>query len=540
MDRQALLDRARTRGVRPLVYWPARAVLQPFFHVWFRLERIGREHIPARGPLILAANHRSFLDPFVIAIMVRRPIYFVAKKELFLFHPVISWVLSSLGAFPIDRGGSDQDAMATAKAILERGDVVLMFPEGTRIRPGSLGRPRRGVGRLALETGAPVVPVAVIGTEAVRAGWRIRPRKVRIRAGRALRFARVPAPSPAQAAAVTDRIWPCVELQWEWLGGLPRLRRAAVIGAGATGTSLAVALARAGLSVDLGARTAEKAARLRDARANERELPGVTLPEAVRVARAAELELQRHDVVCFAVPGRDLPAAVAAHGEQVPARAGVVVLSGALVPPAGALPSAYVAQRVRARAVACLGGAGEHADALAPGGALVVASTDEPFLAQLAEVLGRAGLDVQRTSDVVGVQLAGAATSAALAAAAAASVAGPGAAGAAAGRVFAEVGAYARASGGRAETLAGPAGAGDVVATVVAEARARGGAPAAGGRAGEGLDELELLAGALAREGIPAPAIAGLAAVAEGRVEAERWAATLTAATGEPRRASAA
>ena len=246
MDRQALLDRARTRGVRPLVYWPARAVLQPFFHVWFRLERIGREHIPARGPLILAANHRSFLDPFVIAIMVRRPIYFVAKKELFLFHPVISWVLSSLGAFPIDRGGSDQDAMATAKAILERGDVVLMFPEGTRIRPGSLGRPRRGVGRLALETGAPVVPVAVIGTEAVRAGWRIRPRKVRIRAGRALRFARVPAPSPAQAAAVTDRIWPCVELQWEWLGGLPRLRRAAVIGAGATGTSLAVALARAG------------------------------------------------------------------------------------------------------------------------------------------------------------------------------------------------------------------------------------------------------------------------------------------------------
>src|SRR3954452_8491760 len=220
MDREALLSRARTRGVRPLVYWAVRAVLQPFFHMWFRLERIGREHIPATGPVILASNHRSFLDPFVIAVMARRPIYFVAKKELFLFHPVVSWLLNALGAFPIDRGASDQGAMATARAILERGEVVLMFPEGTRVRPGSLGRPKRGVGRLALETGAPVVPVAIIGSEAVRKGWRIRPHKVRIRAGRALTFPRVERPSPALAGAVTDRIWPCVELQREWLGGV--------------------------------------------------------------------------------------------------------------------------------------------------------------------------------------------------------------------------------------------------------------------------------------------------------------------------------
>src|SRR5919202_1379946 len=199
MDRDALLDRARTRGVNPLVYWLARAVLQPFFHVWFRLSRIGREHIPDEGPVILASNHRSFLDPFVIAVMVRRPIYFVAKKELFLFHPVVSWLLSALGAFPIDRGASDQEAMATARGILERGDVVLMFPEGTRVRPASLGRPKRGVGRLALETGAPVVPVAVIGTEAVRNGWRIRPHRVRVRAGAPLRFPTVDRPSPPLA-----------------------------------------------------------------------------------------------------------------------------------------------------------------------------------------------------------------------------------------------------------------------------------------------------------------------------------------------------
>src|SRR6478672_4646073 len=71
VERQALLERARSRGVNPLVYWLVRAVLQPFFHLYFRMSRIGREHIPQEGPVILAANHRSFLDPFVIGCMVR-------------------------------------------------------------------------------------------------------------------------------------------------------------------------------------------------------------------------------------------------------------------------------------------------------------------------------------------------------------------------------------------------------------------------------------------------------------------------------------
>src|SRR5205085_4176874 len=124
---------------------------------------------------------------------------------------------------------------------------------------GALGTPHRGVGRLALETGAPVVPVAAIGTEDVRRGWRIRPRKVTIRAGRPLRFPVVNDPSPELAAAVTQRIWPCVMLQWEWLGGLAPIRRAAVIGAGTWGTSLAVALGRAGIAVELGCRTQEQA-----------------------------------------------------------------------------------------------------------------------------------------------------------------------------------------------------------------------------------------------------------------------------------------
>jgi 1-acyl-sn-glycerol-3-phosphate acyltransferase len=399
MDREALLSRARTRGVNPLVYWVVRGVLQPFFHVYFRLERIGREHIPADGPVILASNHRSFLDPFVIAVMTRRPIYFVAKKELFAFHPVVAWLLNALGAFPIDRGASDQEAMGTARAILERGEAVLMFPEGTRIRPGSLGRPKRGVGRLALETGAPVVPVAVIGTEAVRRGFRIRPHKVRIRAGRALTFPQVDRPSPALAGAVTDRIWPCVELQWEWLGGLPRLRRAAVIGAGPAGTALAIALARAGLDVDLGARTAEDANRIGAAGRNDGALPGVPLPDGVAVAPAAALELEHHDLVVLAVAPRRLPAVLAAHGERIPGRAGVLVAGTHQAPAEAEQTVARVAHGVAARAVAYVA-VPEDAGALVDGGAVALASADAAFLAQVATALRAAGLDVSRCPDV--------------------------------------------------------------------------------------------------------------------------------------------
>jgi glycerol-3-phosphate dehydrogenase (NAD(P)+) len=538
--------RARERRASRVIYGFVRITFQAFFWVYFRMQRIGLEHVPRRGPVIIAANHRSFLDPFVIACMARRPMYYVAKQEIFRFR-VVAWLLSSLGAFPVRRGAADADMITTAKAILARGDIVLIFPEGTRTRPGALGRPRRGVGRLALETGVPVVPVAVIGTEAIRRGWRIRPHRVRIRAGRPLRFPQVDEPSKALAAAVTDRIWPCVMLQWEWLGGLAPVRRVAVIGAGRWGTSLAICLARAGMDVDLGCRTAEQAEKLLATRVNSRYLPDVALPDAIRVMRASQLSLESVDLVCLAVPARALPAVLAAYGGQISRRTGVVVAAKGLVAPLGTLPAAFAAERSGARAVAVLGGPADATEMLEHGASVVVASLDRGFSRQLSEVLTAAGLDVSTTVDVTGVELAGCASGAAVLAAAAASGAGAGVAGAAAGKVFAEVDALARARGASPETFAGLAGAGDLVATVVSRAsrdRRAGellaeGVPAtqishALGRA-EAVDCVPLLAGAAREARLSAPALDGLAALLEGRIGADQWTAAVTEPAGDTR-----
>ncbi len=219
MDDRRHHIRARTRGVSPLTYWLVRTPLQLFFHTYLRMSRIGREHVPDRGPAIIASNHRSFFDPFIIGTMARRPMYYVAKRELFELHPLLSRLLSALGAFPVDRGRGDRDTIETAKQLLARGELVLIFPEGTRTRPGPLAHPRRGVGRLALETGAPVIPLAIIGTEDIRDGLWLRPRRVRVRAGRALHFPHVDEATPAAAEIVTGRVWGCVQLQWAWLGG---------------------------------------------------------------------------------------------------------------------------------------------------------------------------------------------------------------------------------------------------------------------------------------------------------------------------------
>jgi glycerol-3-phosphate dehydrogenase (NAD(P)+) len=211
-------ERTREKGVNKVLFWTTRVVLGLAIQFYFSLERTGRKNIPKKGPVILASNHRSFLDPFLIGCCMRRHVYFVAKKELFEKRWQ-GWILNGLGAFPIKRGESDEESMATARTVLERGGALVIFPEGTRHRKGPLARPKRGVGRLALETGAPVIPVAILGSERARRGWKIRPVWVRIRCGRPLTFPRVENPSPRLADEVTARLWPCVDLQWQWLGG---------------------------------------------------------------------------------------------------------------------------------------------------------------------------------------------------------------------------------------------------------------------------------------------------------------------------------
>ena len=538
---RAYHEYTRTKGVNFLLYSAARALLLPFFLVYFRLDRVGREHARVGRGLIVAANHRSFLDPFVIGVMLpwRRPIHYVAKVELFEKRWQ-GWFLNRLGAYPVRRGQADSETVATSAAILARGGAVCIFPEGTRIRRGSLAAPHRGVGRLALESGASVLPVAVVGTEHVRRGWRIRPRKVRLRAGKAVGFPQTDNPSPSLAATVTARIWPSIELQWEWLGGLPPMRKAAVIGAGSWGTAVAVLLARGGVEVQLGCRTAEQAERVADARENERYLPGIHLPDGIAVRKASEIELAGLDLVCFAVPSAALPAAVGAHGEKIGSRSAVLLLSKGLVPPLGTLPSEYVTDRVRARALASLGGPAHAKEAASGTAALALASADPDLRVQLGDVFDRAGLICERTGDVVGVEIAGAAKNAASLAAAAAEPHGLNAAGIAAAEIWRECVEYATLRGAKLDTFSGLAGVGDLTATVLAPGsrnRRAGellgsGVPAEQiperlGQASEGLDSVPLIAAAVEGSGIDVDGLAGLAALIEGELTAVEWVARL-------------
>jgi len=544
-------ERTRRRGVNSLVYWPMRWILKAAILVYFRLRRLGTEHIP-EGGVILASNHRSFLDPFAIGCCLGRPIYFVAKQELFM-NPLLGWILNCLGAFPIKRGASDEESMDTSLALLERGEAVVIFPEGTRIRTGSLGSPKRGVGRLALQSGKPVVPIAVTNSERARRGWRIRPVRVHLRCGPALTFPRVDDPSPFLAGEVTERIWPCVGLQWEWLGGLPPLRTAAVVGAGSMGTAAAVVLARAGLQVQLGCRTGAQVDALRADRMNSRYLPGIQLDRVIDVKTVPEIELAGVDLVVLAVPCASLPAAVGEVGARMGDRSAVLVASKGLVPPLGTTPTAYVSERVRARAVATLAGPAHAREAIELGASVVLASGNADLRRQMHDLLEAGGLTVEATDDVTGTELAACAKNAAALASAAAAPRGANLAGAAAGRIFAEIHELALASGGRSETFAGLAGAGDLVATAIAEGsrnRRAGEMVGAGVPAGqveasmdqtaESLATVPLLGLAFERQGIEAPVTEGLRRVLDGESSPEQWLESVRSARPARRRTHAA
>jgi 1-acyl-sn-glycerol-3-phosphate acyltransferase len=163
-----------------MAYWILKAVLTPILHVLYRVRVEGREHLPASGPIILAANHRSFLDSIFLPLVVRRRVTFVAKAEYFDDRRT-AWFFRAMGQIPIRRtgGSASEGALAAATEVLEHGGVFAIYPEGTRTRDGYLHRGKTGVARLALGTGAPIVPVGMVGTDECQPADRKLPRVFR-------------------------------------------------------------------------------------------------------------------------------------------------------------------------------------------------------------------------------------------------------------------------------------------------------------------------------------------------------------------------
>jgi 1-acyl-sn-glycerol-3-phosphate acyltransferase len=193
----------RTRSRRPdWVYELVRLVLTPYLLFLYRARCIDSHWIPADGPAIIAPNHFSFLDHFFVAVYLRRKVHFMAKSQL--FQRPMQFIYTHGGVFPVRRGHHDEEAFKTAHAVLARGDVVVMYAEAGRSRSGELGKPRHGLGRLALESGAPVVPTAIAGTERARNWRRLQFPKVTVQFGEPVRFERLegePTKEEAQAAS---------------------------------------------------------------------------------------------------------------------------------------------------------------------------------------------------------------------------------------------------------------------------------------------------------------------------------------------------
>ena len=152
-----------------MLYWVVKAVLTPILGVCFRVKVEGRENVPRRGRVILASNHRSFLDSIFLPLVLRRRVTFVAKAEYF-DDPKTAWFFRGVGQIPIRRegGSASERALASATEVLRAGGMFAIYPEGTRTRDGYLHRGHTGVARLSLRTQTPVVPVGMIGTDDVQ------------------------------------------------------------------------------------------------------------------------------------------------------------------------------------------------------------------------------------------------------------------------------------------------------------------------------------------------------------------------------------
>lgn len=221
---QRFHERARNREP-DWIYALARIVLTLPTILFFRTRGIGVGNVPKQGPVILAPNHFSAWDHFFAGVYLRRQVRFMAKSQLFK-NPVIEFIFFHGGVFPVRRGNRDEEAFVTAKAILERGGLVLIYIEGGRSRTRELGTPKPGVGRLALETGIPVVPVAIHGSAGVRGWKRLRVPKVTVQFGEPLSFPVEEGPSRERQQEASDQVFDRVRQMY---GRLEREGRGAVI-----------------------------------------------------------------------------------------------------------------------------------------------------------------------------------------------------------------------------------------------------------------------------------------------------------------------
>jgi len=230
---------AREKGVSPPLYRAVRGVLAPTLRLYFRMHISGAENIPAEGPAIIAPNHKSFYDSFFLALATPRHLRFMGKTEL--FEGARARLLVRLGAFPVRRGESDEDALETAREVLRQGGLLALFPEGTRVRdPEALGTPRRGAGRLALETGAPIVPAAITGTDGLWLGPVPKPKRVQVAFAEPVPVDALPATPEAAGELIERRVWPEVTEEFSRLRARPGLIAAglAAVGLSAGGVAL--------------------------------------------------------------------------------------------------------------------------------------------------------------------------------------------------------------------------------------------------------------------------------------------------------------
>jgi 1-acyl-sn-glycerol-3-phosphate acyltransferase len=195
-------------------YTLARAILTlPTMLLW-RVRAVGLENVPKHGPLVLAPNHFSQMDHFFVGLYLRRKIRFMAKSQLF-GPPLLTYVYKHGGVFPVRRGHHDEEAFETVRQLLDQGEMLLVYAEGGRSRSQQLGEPKPGIGRIALESGVPIVPVAIKGSERARQWRRLRFPKVSVQFGEPLTFLAEEAPDRERQMEIATEVFRRVRLMYE-------------------------------------------------------------------------------------------------------------------------------------------------------------------------------------------------------------------------------------------------------------------------------------------------------------------------------------